>query len=378
MRAIRFLPLVLAVLAGCGTAPRPAADVLALSATPCPPAASPTPNPKAGTVVTVAKPNVFDVAIDPQGTVYTVDSGSGVAKLDAQGNPTTLLEPDRDGNRGGPRVPEGLAIAADGTMYIRDGMDAIWIRKPGGAMTKIDAKCDSLLNAPGMAIDSHGNLYFAVCYEDYDRGAPSDSYIEKLTPDGTRTVFAGQEHAGGGFANGPAAQARFGKLSSLAFDASDTLYVADTGNLAIRRITPDGTVSTVAGKGFPSLPPSPMPGVPSTDPAPLFAGTVPVHALAVTRAGEVFYTANDNRVHRISPDGEEGVYAGDGLVCPPVHPCQEECAPEPGPDDCFKDGPLLAAEFNGPGTILAAPDGSLYVLDGVWTSNQRRLRKIER
>jgi sugar lactone lactonase YvrE len=70
--------------------------------------------------------------------------------------------------------------------------------------------------------------------------------IYRITPSAGATVFAGSEE---GFADGHAHDARFSAPSALAVDASGDLYVADTGNDAIRRVSPDGTVSTVAGSG---------------------------------------------------------------------------------------------------------------------------------
>jgi sugar lactone lactonase YvrE len=88
----------------------------------------------------------------------------------------------------------------------------------------------------GIAAGRDGTVYVA------DAGV--SQRIRALTPDGRVITIAGSDS---GFADGPARAARFNTPSGLAIDASGALYVADTGNNAIRRIAPDGQVTTVAG-----------------------------------------------------------------------------------------------------------------------------------
>src|SRR5450432_3489312 len=83
----------------------------------------------------------------------------------------------------------------------------------------------------------------------YISDAGESNRIRKLAPDGVVTTFAGGSLGGEGFADGPAGQASFNTPSGLALDTSGNLYVADTGNNRIRKITPQGLVSTVAGDG---------------------------------------------------------------------------------------------------------------------------------
>ncbi len=91
-----------------------------------------------------------------------------------------------------------------------------------------------------LALDSAGNLYLA---------AGDNHTIRKITPDGVVTTVAGVR-GNSGSTDGPAASARFLYPSGIAVAADGTLYVAD-GNTTIRKITPDGTVSTLAGRaGF--------------------------------------------------------------------------------------------------------------------------------
>ena len=90
----------------------------------------------------------------------------------------------------------------------------------------------------GVAVAADGGVYVA------DAGGAQR--IRRLTPDGVVLTFAG---GGRGYVDGAASLARFNTPSALAIDAAGILYVADTGNHVIRRITRDGLVSTLAGDG---------------------------------------------------------------------------------------------------------------------------------
>ena len=90
----------------------------------------------------------------------------------------------------------------------------------------------------GVAIAADGTIYVA--------DAGDAQRIRRIAPDGRVSTFAG---GGSGYVDGAASAARFDTPSALAIDAAGTLYLADTGNHVIRRITPDGIVSTIAGDG---------------------------------------------------------------------------------------------------------------------------------
>jgi hypothetical protein len=88
-------------------------------------------------------------------------------------------------------------------------------------------------------IDADGNIVVADVL---------NHCIRKVTPDGTVSTLAGSRKGKGGFADGPAADARFKQPASAAIDADGNIVVADWGNHLIRRIDPTGNVTTVAGK----------------------------------------------------------------------------------------------------------------------------------
>ncbi|MCA1854506.1 gluconolaconase [Massilia oculi] len=176
----------------------------------------------------------------------------------------------------------------------------------------------------GVALDRHGKVYVA--------DAGDSNRIRSIARDGTVATFAGGAE---GFADGKGGAAAFHTPSALAFDHEGNLYVADTGNHAIRKITQDGTVTTLAGSGAPG----------DQDGIGRAAGFNGPVGLAVDDAGIVYVadTYND-RIRRIGRDGSVATVAGSG---------------RPG----YADGIGAAASFDTPSAIAVAADGTLYVAD---------------
>lgn len=176
----------------------------------------------------------------------------------------------------------------------------------------------------GVAIDPAGNVLIA------DGG--DSNRIRMVAPDGVVSTFAGGAE---GFKDGVGIAAAFNTPSAVAFDRHGNLYVADTGNHAIRKITTSGVVTTLAGTGHPGY---------LDGPAKLAEFNGPV-GLAVDRAGNVFVadTYND-RIRRIAPDGAVTTIAGNN---------------QPGD----ADGAAQTAAFDTPSGIAVAPDGTLYIAD---------------
>ncbi len=115
----------------------------------------------------------------------------------------------------------------------------------GEALFKTGSSATSLLMAPGgVTVDSAGNLYIA-----------DDAYsiVYKVTPSGATSIFAGVFNQGGYSGDGfPATTAQLNHPAGMAFDLAGDLYIADWGNGRIRKVSTNGTISTVAGGGAPS------------------------------------------------------------------------------------------------------------------------------
>ncbi len=183
-----------------------------------------------------------------------------VTTVAGDGSPLTLAD------------PFGVAVAKDGTVYVTDGGDNNRILKiaQDGKVTTFAGGNEDVLNTPsGLAIDDDGNLYVA------DTG---NNRIRKVTPEGVVSTIAGDGVAG--YVDGPAAQARFNGPIGVAVDKDGNVYVADTYNDRVRRISAAGDVSTMG---------------PSFD--------TPCGIVVTADGSLIVADTGSNQLHKIAPDG---------------------------------------------------------------------------
>ena len=293
------------------------------------------------------------VAVDSSGTVYVVDNANHrIRKITPAGVVTTLAGSgvagfaDGTGSAAKFYWPEGVAVDSSGTVYVADNANQR-IRKitPTGVVTTLAGSgvagfadgtgTAARFNGPvSVAVDSSGTVYVA------DTG---NHRIRKITPAGVVTTLAGSGVAG--FADGTGGVAQFNQPRGVAVESSGTVYIADHYNNRVRKITSAGVVTTLAGSSTQGF-------VDGTGSAAQFSGP---YGVIVNSSGTV-YVADyyNNRIRRITPAGVVTTLAGSGV-------------------GGFADGTDSAAQFNSPIGVAVDSSGTVYVGD---TSNQR-IRKIQ-
>jgi len=245
------------------------------------------------------------VAVDANGNVYVADAGNSlIREVSPVGAVTTLAGGDTTGAVNGPGAsstfdyPTGLALDASGNLYVADaGNNLIRLISKAGVVStfagSITDTTSNFNNPTGVAVDAAGNVYVAGYI---------NNNILQINQAGVVNIFAGTGSPGA--LNGPAASATFYYPSGVAVDASGNLYVADEVNNLIRKITTDGTVSTLAGNGKAGA-------ADSTGTAASFNGPA---GIAVDGAGNVYVAdANNNLIRKITPAGAVTTLAGSGL-----------------------------------------------------------------
>jgi len=185
----------------------------------------------------------------------------------------------------------------------------------------------------GVAVDGSGNVYVG----DYN-----NHRIRKITLGGVVSTVAGVGEAGK--ARGVGTKASFNEPVGLAVDEGGNVYVADRNNHAIRKITPDGIVDTLAGSGNPDF----------ADGEGLAASFNTPHGVAVDESGNVYVAdAGNNRIRKITASGNVTTLAGSGIVG-------------------NADGLGEEASFNLPNSVAIDGSGNVYVADRF----NHRIRKI--
>ena len=281
--------------------------------------------------------------VAPGGTITTV-AGNGVGGYSGDGGPATAASLDR---------PPGVALDAAGNLYIAD----YWnnrIRKvaPGGTITTVagngvggysgdggPATAASLAYPAGVVVDAAGNLYIA----DHD-----NARIRKVTPGGTITTVAGNGVHGYSGDGGPATAASLSYPKGVAVDAAGNLYIADMYNYRIRKVTPAGVITTAAGNGVQGY---------SGDGGPATAASLNYQTgVAVDAAGNLYSAGwTDYRIRKVTPGGTISTVAGNGVQ-----------------GYSGDGGPATAASLNWPYGVNVDAAGNLYIADEA----NHRIRKV--
>lgn len=274
--------------------------------------------------------------IAADGTITTL-AGNGTEEYSGDGGPSTAAQLD---------APWGLAADSHGNIYIGDsGNHTVRKIASNGIISTVAGTAvrgssgdrgiatHAQLNQPlGIAMDGAGNLFIAECL---------GARIRKVSVGGVISTVAGTGVPGYSGDGGPAVKAQLACPHGVAADASGNVYIADTGNQRLRKVSADGLISTIAGNGLNGFAGD---GGPALN-AQLFAPT----SLALDSAGNLYIAdTGNNRIRRISLNGTIDTVAGGGQV----------------PLTSSNDGiPATAAVLGAPQGVAVDSAGNLYIGD---------------
>jgi len=299
-----------------------------------------------------------DVAVDSAGNVFIADAlNDRVRKVTPGGIITTIAGNGTSGfsGDGGPATsaqlsaPNQVVLDGAGNLFIAEYKNGR-VRKvsPNGVITTVAGDGSFLFNGDGVlataagigpvgiAIDAAGNLFIA----DWD-----NERIRKVGTDGRITTVAGTGIPGFSGDGGAAVSAQISSPICVDVDSAGNLYICDYDNARLRKVTPNGVITTHAGNGSFAF---------SGDGGPAVSAGLAPAGVAVDASGNVFIADYDNnRIRRVSAATITTVAGG-------------------GPEGAIGDGPATSAYVNGPSGIALDSSGNVFVAEG----GSSRVRKV--
>lgn len=274
-------------------------------------------------------PNSIDV--DAAGNLYVLEEGNhAVRMITPEGRVSTLAGSGQSGTQDGIgraasfQRPTDVAVTPSGALFVTESSRGV-IRKltPGEAGWTVTTFATGLAYPHGLAVDAAGTLYVAEILKDR---------IVTISPEGTVTPFAGTR---GGLQDGDLAIAMFRGPFGVEVDAGGNVYVADSNNHCIRKISREGVVSTLAGS-----------------------------RTAGYRDG-VGADAQFNLPFDLEVDAWGNVYVADGVngAIRQITPQGKVTTLVGGVGRGYQDGPGAIAEFAYPTDLVVDASGRLYVPD---------------
>ncbi|HEV8146584.1 MAG TPA: hypothetical protein VGP79_09395 [Bryobacteraceae bacterium] len=304
---------------------------------------------------------ITHLAVDSIGNIFFADSDNQrIRRIDTQGNLTTiagsgskpatnsLCEPTSSVNDGPANSaifynPASVALAANGDLIIADQQNNRIRRLSNGTVSTIVGNGQHLFYAPGIpatatpmdwpaavAFGPGNTLYFAELH---------GNRVAKLAADGTLVTVAGSGFPGFAGDNGRAVTAQLHSPSGIAFDAAGNLYIADQLNNRIRKVTPDGIISTVAGTSSAGF---------SGDGGKATSASLSGPMDVASDAAGNLYIADtlNHRIRKVDTSGNISTVAGDGRI-------------GRGPDNVAAN----TSSLNSPSGVALDASGNLYIVD---------------
>ncbi|MBI3696509.1 MAG: hypothetical protein HY238_16920 [Acidobacteria bacterium] len=307
-------------------------------------------------------PGTQGLAFDSRGNLYIADpSNQMVFRVDRDGILTVVAGNGIRGNSGdeGPATsaslfdPIGVAADTQGNIYIvegnrvrrvsPDGIIRLFAGQSGnGPSGDGGPALAARFNLPtGVAVDATGNLYISEWV---------GSRVRKIDTKGIITTVAGNGISGFSGDGGRATAASITAAMGVAVDAAGNLYIADRFNTRIRRVSPDGIISTFAGSGAGGPPGASGDGGLATA-----ASIGDVRGVTVDAAGNIYFASTFNRVWRVDSQGIIRVVAGGGSA-----------------GFAGDGGPATRASLSRPTGVVVDSAGNLYIAD----SDNARVRRV--
>jgi sugar lactone lactonase YvrE len=235
-----------------------------------------------------------------------------------------------------PRQNRVLHLTAAGALSIFAGGSRYWFSGDGGPARS------ALLAAPeSIAVDTGGNVFIADTW---------NHRVRKVGRDGVITTVVGTGSSGFGGDGGPASAAQLFSPETVAVDAAGNLFIGESGNHRIRKVTTDGVITTVAGNGTSGF---------SGDGGQATAAQLAFpRGVAVDQAGNLYIGEGEsgNRIRKVGPNGIITTVAGNGTA-------------GFGGDG----GPAISAQISNPRSVAVDAAGNLFIVD----THNHRIRRVD-
>jgi RHS repeat-associated protein len=293
------------------------------------------------------------VAVAPDGSIYIAEhNGNRIRRIDPNGMISTVAGNGVFGSTGDGGLateaslnnPTGIALGPDGSLYIADGAEPR-VRKvdPLGIITTVagtgvigfsgdggPAIAAEMKGIERITVGPDGSLYITDS---------ANRRVRRVTPDGIIMTIAGSGVEGSAGDGGPALLAELGDPSDVVIAPDGSLYIATDSGQRIRKVGPDGIITTIAGTGSVG---------PGGDGGPaILAQLSGPEGVGIGPDGSIYIADNNNeRIRRVSPDGIMSTVVGNGST-----------------GFSGDDGPAVAAQLSGPHSVAVGPNGVVYFTD---------------